>query len=126
MNKLIADVFLSLEGNTIPITIMVIDYILCTITVAEGEEREVLKHIQGINTSLGITVQEWHSVFTNEMISLAMDGKVKVPKTGEILDKGIAFTYKGLCGKRAALYKEKRPDIVTMAGNILPNLLSGP
>ncbi len=121
MNNLIADILLSLpNGTTLSTALMVVDYILCTTPVSPGEEAEVLTHVLDINQLLG---RDWHPVFSNETISLALQGKVK-NKAGELVDKGVAVTHKQLCSKRAATYAEKEPSIITTADTLRGSLLT--
>jgi hypothetical protein len=121
MNNLIADILRSLpNGTTLSTALMVADYILCTTPVSPSEEGEVLTHVLDINQLLG---KDWHPVFNNEIVSLALEGKVKA-KTGELVDKGVAVTHKQLCSKRAAIYGEKEPSIVTMADSVRSSLLA--
>lgn len=120
MNNLIADILRSLHFNpSLSSALMVVDYILCTTLISPGEEEEILVHIVDINQLLR---KDWHLVFDDEIVALALEGKVKT-KTGEVVNKGVAVTHKQLCNKRASLYREMEPSLCDIAEGIRPKLL---
>lgn len=98
--------------------LMVIDYILCTVPIVPGEEVEVLRQVLAITKLLR---KDWHQVFEEGVLLLAIEGKVP----GGGVDRGVAVTHKGLCKKRASLYREKEPSIAAMGDSILSSITEG-
>jgi len=103
------------DSSDIERCIMVIDYILCTIPVAPGEEVEVLQQVLATTRLLH---KDWHPVFNEKTVAMAIEGRV-----GDTV-RGTAVTHRGLCTKRAALYREKEPSIVAVGDTIRANLTS--
>ena len=97
--------------------LMVVDYILCNIPVAPGEEVEVLRQVLATTRLLR---KDWHQVFDEGVVLLAIEGKV--PGEGGGIEKGVAITHKGLCKRRVAIYREREPTIVAIGDSILSNI----
>lgn len=120
MNRLLIDVLKAVDPDNYTTTLKVIDYVLCTTSVTEGEEVEVLKLLVYITKLLEL---DWHPVFDVGVVSLASDGKAP-GRDGVPIDKPIPTLLKVLCGKRATLYREKEPSISGIGDSIRSSLLS--
>jgi hypothetical protein len=121
INNLILEVSLSFPdpGNiTITDTWKVVDYIACTTPLAPGEESQVLQLLLLITPLLDTSMDK---VFEKEVISLAMEGRV-TGKDGAVLDKGVPVVFEALCKRRARLYMEQLPHIVSIAEVVRPTL----
>ena len=109
------------EGTNMRDTVMVIDYLLCTITVSKGEEVAVLRALLDI---VRTCPKDWHpTVFNPDVIALAIEGKVPT-KDGGTKAADIADICTRVRSKRAALYLEHHPTICDVAEGIRKAVLS--
>lgn len=120
MNKLMMPVMEALPpGTNLTTTLMVIDYVVCTTPISQGEEVEVLTVLLELSYLLRL---DWHSVFDPSVVNLAIEGKTPPTNDSDPKVIGVLKTHKALCNKRAALYKENQPSICDMADSIRPML----